>query len=544
VRVLRATLLATVALGGSAQALPYIPGLQPGFVNLGTPASPTPSPTPTPTPSGPVPTLVPGTTAIGSWAATATPAVQGSGDTTPPVMAWIKVPRSGVTASDKRICVFAMHPPNSTEYSHGITNAMSKVRLIANNGTPVDITATTSANVAGYPLYCADLDQSAYGANAYTEIRAIGYPTNGTPMILQGDDSSLQDNVISSTKQGRWSLFVVANYTPRKYFVGGTGANDANSCTDAAHPCATPSGAKAKLGSGDYSNVEVCLTEGSWSVGSDSTYRTASRGWYTITACPGAAKANVKITGWGVSNSGTYVNYTAVRGVTMRGYNFNGPTTGPNAFWLDDVNWVNSSSGSCVITATTCSFPFNTDAGRIKGGQFFTNTLFSYFSNGPKAGILNLKVTIDTINADAFQNATTIISSTVRNTIWCCSNHPDFNQMFSQTFWNHVVVNNVATENNVFQAFFQSSPGGVLNNAVYADNQMDGSAGPTLYNIFNMSNGASNVYFLRNVLTGAYGAHGAPATSWHFVDNVCFLGAGGLGSSISGWTIRNSPTCQ
>ena len=39
-----------------------------------------------------VPTITPGSTPVGSWAATAVPGVQGTGDTTDVVMAWDPTP--------------------------------------------------------------------------------------------------------------------------------------------------------------------------------------------------------------------------------------------------------------------------------------------------------------------------------------------------------------------------------------------------------------------------------------------------------------------
>ena len=498
-----------------------------------------------------VPTITPGSTPVGSWAATAVPGVQGTGDTTDVVMAWDMVKRQPLTATDNRVCVIAFHKPNATEYGNGVRNAMNKVTFIEDNGTAVDvpIAQTTTVNRTGGVVseFCVDSTLSGLGTNQPTEFRAIGYPTNGQPVVLQGDDTNIYNNYTSSSIKGRFSFFAQANYSPTRYYVGGTGASDSNSCTDSTHPCASIQGAKAKITS-NFQNQEVCLQEGKYNLNSTSntTFRAVTDGWWTITTCPGAAKANTIINSWGASNvNGAYVQLTRLKNLTITNpklVNADGSVTTNNGYWLDNVDWINQAA-LCLNVGTTCDYPFFANQGKINGGIFATDTKFSNFNNAPNKAALERNVTVDSINSDSFQNVFVVINATVKNVLYCCSAHPDLNQMSDiGTIYNHIIAYVTATVNVSQQGPFQSM-GGALYNAWYDHITFDGSGGTPSWNVMNMSNGTENINMTNMSLTGDLAVVAGGGSDAYFADNVCTKGGSGMGTP-TGWTIRNSATCQ
>ena len=500
-----------------------------------------------------VPTITPGSTPVGSWAATAVPGVQGTGDTTDVVMAWDMVKRQPLTATDNRVCVIAFHKPNATEYAAGVRNAMNKVTFIEDNGTAVDvpIAQTTTVNRTGGVVseFCVDSTLTGVGTNQPTEFRAIGYPTNGQPVVLQGDDTNIYSIYTSSSTKGRFSFFAQANYSPAVYYVSTTGS-DSNSCTDSAHPCASIQGAKAKITS-NFQNQQVCLQEGKYNLNSTSntTFRAVTDGWWTITTCPGASKANTIINSWGASNvNGAYVQLTRLKNLTIANpklVSADGSVTTNNGYWLDNVDWVNQASICLNQTATPppCDYPFNTNNGKMNGGIFLTDTKFSNFTNAPNKEALARNITVDTINADSFQNSFVVINSAVKNVLYCCSVHPDLNQMSDiPTIYNHIFAYVTATVNVSQQGPFQSN-GGALYNAWYDHVTFDGSGGTPSWNLMSMANGTENINMTNMNLTNDLGVAAGGGSDAYFADNVCTKGGSGMGSP-TGWTIRNSATCQ
>jgi hypothetical protein len=484
------------------------------------------------------------------------PAAVGSGDSTEVVMQWDMVPRQGVTATDRRICVYAYHKPNSTEYGAGTKNAMAKVRFIADNGTPTDVTSTTLSNRTNgtVPEYCVDLDLSSYSNNEYTEIRAIGYPTNGQPVVLQGSDNNIETAVYqSATAKGRFSLFLVAKYAPTRYWVGGVGASDSNSCTDSAHPCATIPGARSKIGS-NWQNQEVCLQEGSWNLNPTTgplAWVNVSNGWWTIAGCPGTAKSNVKITSWGYGGKSN-TQRIHFKNLTITGpklVNSDNATTTNNAYWFDNVDWIGPAS--CVNIGPDCDYPVSANGGAIRGGTYWTDSKVSNMFNAQNKVALGRNYTVDRINADAFQNAFVILNATVRNVTYCCGAHPDFNQMTNlPAVYNHIMAYITATDHVTQQGIFQScTSAGVgctpITNAIYTHIAFNGGAQSNVYNALNLSYGADNVSITDSSLADKGGARltSGAFTNSYFADNVCSLLAGGIGTP-SGWTIRNSASCQ
>jgi len=536
-------------LTSPSYAAPHLMGLSPGIKALGTP-----SPTPTPTPGA----LVPGSTPVGSWSATINPGQQGS-STFQTIAQWDDVPRAGKNNGD-RVCVVAFSPPNTTEYNNGVKNAIAKVRFIANNGTPIDVsTPVTDGPIAPRQEYCVTLDLSAVTAGTYIEARFIAYPTNGMPAVGQGSDDNLYD-IDFKGQAGFYSLFFQAKPSITEYYVNGTSGNDGNSCTASGSACATITGVRNKIGAADYANIEACLYAGNYSLRStgDTSNRTASNGWFTITTCPGVAKNAVTLTDWGADGNGSRISYTRIKGIQISNgrkmHDVIGQgTTFPSAIWLDNVDWVNDptcQTGSCGASPQGSGYPFNfSSSNAFKGGVFVTSTLFQYFLNGPYGCNLCRNLTVRDIASDSFQMTHTVLNSTVEHVNYCCGAHPDWMQRQGAGVgqgpdaYNIVFYGNTATLDVDTQGIFNTTGGRVFN-SFFGYNALDNSPN-TNRNMLSLDadgDGGGNNFFLANSWTGG-GLRAGSIPGTHFIDQVCPSKTFGVGTPAT-WTIRGSSTCQ
>lgn len=526
--------IAAVALCSPAYAAPQIMGLR-GGNNAGLQLLGTPSPSPTPSA-----TLVPGATAFGSWTVpTTVPGPQGNSSEdlyhANVIMAWEMVPFQGVTSSDDSVCVAAFHAPTATEYGMGVKNNVQKVQFIANNGTPVDVTTATTSPRSSKAMFCAHLDQSALANNTLVEIRAVGYPSTGQPVVLQGDANHPYFDKYYSPP-------VVGNYSPTRYYLSPPSPNgngsDSNNCTSAA-TCATITRIKSLLGAIDYSNIEVCLNAGTYSVlDTSAVSRSADSGFFTIKPCPTVAKANAIINDWGGLNAkGPQITRTHIQGVTVSGVN-QVDLPDESALWVDDADWDANCLGVSQCFAFRESFP------HLYRGLFITDVNLTNTYSVTKSATLYRNLNVTNINEDYGHDARFIIGGTESNVTFCCGAHPDLNQVFEENAGaNHLVYGLTAVTNINQQGLF-SSDAGILEDAAYVDVTVNNTGATGTYYVFQFgaTGNHTNAYFYNLNLTGSLMKFDAlTATNFNILDSTC---TGASIGSYPGVTYYGSPSCD
>ncbi len=134
----------------------------------------------TPAPSN---TLTPGATP--NWTATSTPAPQGNpahlAYDTAPIALWTATSVNFQTySSSHRIGVVALHACGPENSNCGI----QRVRFIANDGAPLDVSLPTLNTASGYYEFWCDVEP--LDDDGLVEIRAIVYPSSGIPFVMQG----------------------------------------------------------------------------------------------------------------------------------------------------------------------------------------------------------------------------------------------------------------------------------------------------------------------------------------------------------------------
>jgi hypothetical protein len=513
---------AVAALCAPVYAAPNIPGLKAGvggaIQSFGTPSNSGGGPSPTPAP------LVPGSTPVGSWSATSAPPTQGSGSSFITIAQWDMVPRQALTAVDNQICVVAYSAPKDGTRYAAKPNDMAKVRFIANNGSPVDVSSsTTSGRAAPLEEFCTNVDLSGVSAGDAVEVRAIAYPTNGVPVVLQGGDANQYGNYYS--QDGFYSFFFQAKPSITRYYVATTG-NNSNSCTSSGAACQTVAGALAKVGSSnDHSSVEICLAAGSYSLSSgDSVNRPAATGYLTITPCPTVAKSDVIIDSWG---NGTRTARTHVKGLLIS----NGAQrifaissgNSTHSIWLDDVDWVNAVScrgsggtnGGCTYAVTAVS--------AYQGGIYLTDVYLENFHAATYGLTFGRNVDIDHINADSYQQSRTVLNGTVSNVINCCSVHSDINQQSTSEMYNHILAGITATSNIDGAGVFNDgtpNPAGDFHRAAFVDLTINNGVNPGRYNV-RLAAGGENIYFKGLTLSGGPIGAGGVTSPWYVIDSNC-----------------------
>ena len=173
---------------------------------------------PTETLSAVVPagTLVPGTDALGSWTALAQPATVGSpsgklvSNDYMPITSFIEPPAAATTSSTHKVSVIADH-----------ANGIDRVEFYANGGAATTVTAeavrtdwgvTIDPRVPQGAIYTTELDLSGVASGVPVEVRAIVYPTYGTPRVLQGRPIEIAlangKSITPEVQEGTLSIFV------------------------------------------------------------------------------------------------------------------------------------------------------------------------------------------------------------------------------------------------------------------------------------------------------------------------------------------------
>ncbi len=241
------------------------------------------------------PTLTLGTD--NDWAETSTPPSQGNSSNHcygfRPIALWSANSVNFETYSTvKRLGVVAYHgcgPANG----HG---GVQKVRIIGNNGPPLDITEPTLNEVSGF--YEFHFNVPARAADGPVQIRAIVYPEDGEPFVLQGGYvTQLTAFDTMPEPDGCVVLWSNANgtYDGLEYHVA-TGGSDAAAGTIGA-PLATIGGAIGKAnGLGQLSHLKIRLATGTYLMNGGGGALTQS-GWITIKPEDGVDWEDVHIVG-------------------------------------------------------------------------------------------------------------------------------------------------------------------------------------------------------------------------------------------------------
>jgi len=538
----RATALLSITFLSQYTALasPVVPGLR-GGPNSATLLTGQPSPEPPPV----VGNLVPGSTPFGSWATTATPPAQGNSSEplyqTNAIMDWEEPSYAPMTSTNNQVCAMAFHAPTSTEYSGSIRNSIQKVRFIANNGSPVDVTTPTVSSRSGKNMYCVNLQISGLANNSVVEVRAIGYPNTGQPIVLQGDPDA---------DRFAWyrSQIVVANYSPTRYYLApsGGGGSDSNNCTSGA-PCLTIGRVKTVRGAGDWSNVEICLNAGSYTL-NDSGSATAANGWVIVKPCPGVAKNNVTINNWDQT-----FNRFSIQGLLIRNAkNKTGPAT--SKIWIHDVNWdtVSGCLGSFDCQLLAPGYTPSTGGGRW---IYLTDSFVKNGFNVASETMLYRNLHAETFNSDLGQNVKTMINVEVDDwDHYCCGMHPDLNQISNGFGARSHIVYGLTTLNPVraqglFASPTQTYAQGIraLDDVAYVDVTINNTVAG--YNAVQFGPAASqgvgdnnNVFMWNlNITSGLNTLRDMSATNWVIIDSVC---TGDTIGSYAGVIYYGSSTCD
>lgn len=240
-----------------------------------------------------------------------------------------------------------------------LTPGLYRITAVTDTNTvTLDVTpgtGTGSTAVVLLATYQASIDAT-NSADGPTEIRAIIYPVNGTPRVLQGTTWTNYE-----MNDGVHSLFLNANSDTTlpvvEKYVDSVSGNDTTGDGTVGTPYATIDKACQDIistNAGAARAADICggsilLEEGSYtySCTGDLTTepaRTTAR-FCTIAPAPGAAKANVKITGSSGSSAaaGLQAAFVKISGLTIdltaKTEPYSGLTrSGGGGIWVDDCD--------------------------------------------------------------------------------------------------------------------------------------------------------------------------------------------------------------
>lgn len=240
-------------------------------------------------------TLLLGTTP--NWPLTITPPQQGNpsnhGYGFEPIARWCRPQWDTYNSSAYTIGLLAFHTCGHVNGNNGI----QKVTFVANNGTPLDVTSPTLNPTNGYWEYWCNI--STLLEDGIVEIRAIIYPTDGIPFVLQGDYRIKVGNN-SSVPATDKSLLLWSNglgtFTKTPVYVDSVGGNDTTGTGSSGNPYATIRKAIDTGYVGNCENGLIYLKGGSYQMPADGgTSQNVSR-WLTIRPAPGVNRSSVYIT--------------------------------------------------------------------------------------------------------------------------------------------------------------------------------------------------------------------------------------------------------
>jgi hypothetical protein len=381
---------------------------------------------PPPPPTGNHPILQPGS----GWAgATTQPGQIGSGFASDrkTIARWDVVQALDVSAPTE-IGLLAFH-----------TNGIERIDIAVNGGPWAridEIEMNPRVNVAEY---WAVIDPQLFTANTVAEVRAIAYPNQGVPRVLE----SLYVNVLRTPG---------AAHTAYVSPVG----SDHSGNGSAAAPFQTinrAAGHLQSLGGGRADGGTILLAAGDYSI-ANTPVITQSR-YLTITTAPGAARANTRLTGH--VGLGLNTRRLRLKNLTIRTYMDTTLNAG-NYLWLDGCHQLGNGQHALAGPGSSspwlpANFPWN--------WMGMTDCEVSDARFGPTMSIFQRGTRISRIGEDVFRYPKVLVNVTIDrvhpgNTGW----HSDLIEISGGFTNENMLLYNVEATNVNAQGIFLRAPAG------------------------------------------------------------------------------------
>jgi hypothetical protein len=286
-------------------------------------------------------------------------------------------------------------------------------------------------------------------------VRAVAYPKNGVPRVLQG--AADQD----SLAHGTYALVLHANaggsIQPPVRYVDSNSGDNKNGDGSQAKPFKTVyrafqniqegaadgsttalNGAKVYLQPGDYE----------WGQGGVGPYPKNTEHWVTVEPAPGVKREDVRFTksdSWGV-----YATYIRLHNVTVSGPVELTTNIGPGTkyLWADKVTFAGPGRQSGV-------YPYR---GQDYWGVFVTQSTIDGYVNGPIISTMVRDVQVSNILSDAFTNTAMVVNSKVDGIDASGTEaHSDVWQLFGPTPSQNLILYGVKATNAEAQGLFVGS---------------------------------------------------------------------------------------
>lgn len=406
-----------------------------------------------PPPPEEFPLISPG---IGFSGLTSTPPNQGnSGNrygTRVPIARWVQ-PIAKDIASPEVVGIVAAHG-----------SGIQKVEFVLDDGPVVTVTQPSIlGGIFQLSGYFVTIDPTAMADHENRELRAIVYPVDGPPLVLQGPTFS--GSGAPPTAEGVLSYWFASNgggtlWSGSVYVNQATG-NDTTGDGSSGNPYASTMKALRQLkvlknaaGKGNNaSGGTIYIQAGTFTLGQYAfpEVETPNR-WVTIRPAPGVAKEDVVLTGSNTTG-GLRTQKICLRGLTVRPSSTTEPimstSNGLNQishFWLDDCDcdWVDST------TAGTSWF-------NGPRSVWLTSCTIRNCVNGFVGPYVNLirDCSVSYIRADAYSDVGCVINSSADHLAPALGSHPDVYQLQQTNNANKVLVGLIATDEIDSQGFFQ-----------------------------------------------------------------------------------------
>lgn len=282
-----------------------------------------------------------------------------------PIVNWVMTSRL-LVGNTVRVGVTGNHwaARNGRPFRAVVFTATDGTTTVTSTVTAMSVSTTGAGDVHAVLAYETDLDLSTLANPADVTINAKVYPWIGGAASV-ADSSTGSGAREFSPRVFRRDTVKAANQNVVYVASGGndtTGVVGTDATAAAAAPCLTLTGAinraRTVLGTtaGSLDNLEVRLTEGTWSLSASPTANTTSF-CVTITRAPGAAKANT-ILQFGTSNFTPNVTYLRYKGLTINRTGAFYPYNSASGFCIfEDCNWSSiSSTGALASTAGALFF--------------------------------------------------------------------------------------------------------------------------------------------------------------------------------------------
>lgn len=281
-----------------------------------------------------------------------------------PIVNWTMLSRH-LVGNTVRVGVTGNHwaARNGRPFRCVVFTATDGTTTVSTTVTAMSVSTTCAGDQHAVLAYETDLDISSLANPANVTVNAKVYPWIGTSASV-ADSSTGSGHREFSPRVFRRDTAKSANPNVVYVAAGGvdaTGYVGTDATAAAASPCLTLTGAinraRAVLGttSGALDNLEVRLTEGTWSLSANPTANVTDF-LVTITRAPGAAKANT-ILQFGTSNFHPNVTYLRYKGLTINRTGAFYTYAGNVGFCVYEDNvWSSISSTGALTSSTTLHF--------------------------------------------------------------------------------------------------------------------------------------------------------------------------------------------